>query len=87
LHALRDLFRHDRPWTFRLMFLQIAHGTLQVDVLPSRQSWADLEKRGRAGFYVAGIPAFQNSIQIAALRAIHKYLICGDERSKSVCLA
>jgi hypothetical protein len=75
------LFGRDSPWAFGLMFLKIAQGALQVNVLSGRESWADLEKGGRASLFVTRTPAFQNPVQIATLRTLHRYLTCGDELS------
>lgn len=81
LQTVAYLFGCDGPRAFCLMLLKVAQGPLQVDVLSGRESGADLEKGGRASLFVACIPAFQDPVQIATLRAVHKYLSCGDEPS------
>jgi hypothetical protein len=81
LQTVAYLFSRDGPRAFGLMFLKIAEGALQVNVLSGRKSWADLEKSGRAGLFVTRVPPFQNPVQITTLRTIHRYLTCGDELS------
>ena len=46
------------------MFLQVAQGALQINVLSGGEPWADLEKGGRAGLFVTRIPAFQTRYKL-----------------------
>lgn len=74
------MFRSDRPRAFCLMFLQIAHSALHVDVLSDRDFGADLKESRRTGLQIPGILPFKSAIKIATFRAIHNSLIFRDER-------
>jgi hypothetical protein len=77
------MFGGDGPRAFCLMFSQVAHGALHIDVLSDRDFGADLKESCGAGFQVAGVLSFESARKIATLRAIHNSLIFRDERPAS----